>query len=285
MNCVVSYNLIIILMMLSNNIYYNGNSEIDKDNAVKAYIEIISSSYLFDTCRKIKNCCGIDILNELENIILEKDKFEDNSSIIANISKSLYGKPPFEIISLILNNIIKDKSYDEEYNKYSNKNNLWYLLCTPSSVENLLFTLGYDYVYSKVKIFNELPKKLKDSLLEKIDWYFIIYTDMKNILDEEALYYYYELRREVDYETKKDIFISLVKYYDGFCLPYVIDFIDFGLSVDIINKILNNTNDIEKIVYALSDTNPLNINDYANRPSSYKYKSIYDGNKITIVKR
>lgn len=163
----VSYNLITTMMTLLYNIYYSSdctiNDNIDIDNAINAYLEVIRSSDLFSIFTyTIKDKAYFDICHEIENMLFNNTEDEDdlddecnifNSeySIVENISNIL-GKTPIEIIDTI-----KNRKIDDKYIELS-KIDLLYLSCTPDWHE-----LGY--VLRKIEIIDKIKKDIFKSLV------------------------------------------------------------------------------------------------------------------------
>ena len=275
----VSYNLITTMMTLLYNIYYSSdctiNDNIDIDNAINAYLEVIRSSDLFNIFTyTIKDKVYFDICHEIENMIFNNNENEDDlddecnifnseCSIVENISNIL-GKTPIEIIDTI-----KNRKIDDKYIELS-KIDLLYLSCTADWHE-----LGY--VLRKMEIIDKFPEELKNRL-KNIDYDIMISKDIYHLLlDYDSSYYDIENMSD---SIKKDIFKSLVNYNYLFDLSYVEDFIDkFGLNINTINEILNNCINKGKIVQELSELNP--ANNYL-----CKYKAVYNNeSKIEIIKK
>lgn len=274
----VSYNLITTMMTLLYNIYYSSDcaidDNIDTDNAINTYIEIIRSSDLFSIFTyTIKDKVYFDICREIENILFNNNEddlddecniFNSEFSIVENISNIL-DKTPIEIID-----IIKNRKIDDKYIELS-KIDLLYLSCTPDWHE-----LGY--VLRKMEIIDKFPEELKNRLMKNIDYDIMISKDIDHLLlDYDSSYYDIENMSD---SIKKDIFKSLVNYNYLFDLSYVEDFIDrFYLDINTVNEILKNCINKEKIVQELSELNPVN-----NYPC--KYKAVYNNeSKIEIIKR
>lgn len=274
----VSYNLITTMMTLLYNIYYSSDcaidDNIDTDNAINTYIEIIRSSDLFSIFTyTIKDKVYFDICREIENILFNNNEddlddecniFNSEFSIVENISNIL-DKTPIEIID-----IIKNRKIDDKYIELS-KIDLLYLSCTPDWHE-----LGY--VLRKMEIIDKFPEELKNRLMKNIDYDIMISKDIDHLLlDYDSSYYDIENMSD---SIKKDIFKSLVNYNYLFDLSYVEDFIDrFYLDINTVNEILKNCINKEKIVQELSELNPVN-----NYPC--KYKAVYNNeSKIEISKR
>lgn len=274
----VSYNLITTMMTLLYNIYYSSDcaidDNIDTDNAINTYIEIIRSSDLFSIFTyTIKDKVYFDICREIENILFNNNEddlddecniFNSEFSIVENISNIL-DKTPIEIID-----IIKNRKIDDKYIELS-KIDLLYLSCTPDWHE-----LGY--VLRKMEIIDKFPEELKNRLMKNIDYDIMISNDIDHLLlDYDSSYYDIENMSD---SIKKDIFKSLVNYNYLFDLSYVEDFIDrFYLDINTVNEILKNCINKEKIVQELSELNPVN-----NYPC--KYKAVYNNeSKIEISKR
>lgn len=275
----VSYNLITTMMTLLYNIYYSSdctiNDNIDIDNAINAYLEVIRSSDLFNIFTyTIKDNAYFDICYEIENMLFNNNEddlddecniFNNEFSIAENISNIL-GKTPIEIIG-----IIKNRKNDDKYIELS-KIDLLYLSCTPDWHE-----LGY--AVRKIEIIDKFPEELKNRLMKNIDYDIMISEDINCLLlDCDCDSSYYDIENMSD-SIKKDIFKSLVNYNYLFDLSYVEDFIDkFGLDINTINEILKNCINKEKIVQELSELNPAN-----NYPC--KYKAVNNEGKIEIIKR